>query len=270
MQETPPIMLSRMVVVIGLLSLALWTGDALDGQQQMPTGKPPGRPVKAQESPKGDLRLGKSVYQEICFACHGDRGDGKGPSWLNSIPRPQAFTDRNYMTRLTDQYLFEVVKYGKLSVLKKAHPSQVVSVPMPGFETVLTDVQVKALMGFERAFTSGESQATAIRVLFEQHCAVCHGWDGRGDGVMASPVQPAPPEFVSAIQPAPADYTDRLFMERFTDDFLFWLIKKGRIGVTEDKEYDTMRPYGHVLSDEEIWSVVRYIRETFVNQDQKR
>jgi mono/diheme cytochrome c family protein len=259
-------MRTRAIVVLNLLILVCLVHGALGGQRP----KSPPKSTKGQDSPKGNLKLGESVYKEICFSCHGEQGDGKGPSWLNSMPRPQVFTDRNYMARLTDQYMFEVVKYGKLSVLKRDHPSQVVSVPMPGFETVLTDEQIKALISFERAFTSGGSQASATRALFEQHCVVCHGRDGRGNGVMASPAQPAPHEFVSAIQPAPADYTDRLFMERFTDDFLLWLIKKGRVGVTEDKGYDTMRPYGQVLSDEEIWSVVRYVRETFIEQDKQR
>jgi mono/diheme cytochrome c family protein len=263
-------LLRRVVAVISLLSLLVIAPEVLGGQRQKPSEKPAGKPAKAQELPKGDPKLGESVYKEICFSCHGERGDGKGPSWLNNTPAPQVFTDRQYTARLTDQYMFEVVKYGKLSVLKQAHPSQVVSVPMPGFETVLTDDQIKALIRFERAFTTGSSQVPETRGLFEQHCAVCHGRDGRGDGVMASPAQPAPQGFVSVIQPAPADYTDRVFMERFSDEFLFWLIKKGRIGATEEKEYDTMRPYGHVLSDEEIWSVVRYIRETFINRDTQR
>jgi mono/diheme cytochrome c family protein len=258
-------MIVRVLAVTSLLSLVLLIHGALGGQRPKPH-----KPVRTQETPKGDLKQGESVYKEICFSCHGEAGDGKGPSWLNSMPRPQVFIDRHYMARLTDQYMFEVVKYGKLSVLKKAHASEVVSLPMPGFEAVLTDDQIRALIGFERAFTSGASQASTTRAMFEQHCAICHGRDGRGDGVMASPVQPPPRGFVSAIQPAPADYTDRLFMGRFEDDFLFWLIKKGRIGATEEKGYDTMRPYGHVLSDEEIWSVVRYIRETFINQDQKK
>jgi hypothetical protein len=70
---------------------------------------------------------------------------------------------------------------------------------------------------------------------------------------------------VSDGQPAPADYHDPLFMDRFSDDFLLALIKHGRIGATEVAGFDTMKPYGHILSDEEIWGAVRYIRETFVN-----
>ncbi len=216
--------------------------------------------------PPGDLTLGESVYKEICFACHGERGDGRGPSWLNTLPRPQVFTDRHYMSRLTDEYLFEVVKYGKLAVLKREVPgSTLQAVAMPAFEDVLEDEQIRELIRFERAFRSGAPQAPETREIFEDACAVCHGKAGHGDGSRPSPQQPAPPGFVSAIQPAPADYHDPLFMDRFSDDYLLALVKKGRIGATDVSGFDTMKPYGHVLSDEEIRGVVRYIRETFVN-----
>ncbi len=219
----------------------------------------------AQPSGPADIKLGESVYKEICFACHGETGDGKGPSWLNTMPRPQVFTDANYMSRLTDQYLVEVVKYGKLAVLRReVKGSTLQAVAMPAFEDVLEDEQVRRLIAFERAFRSGAPQSEETREIFKDACAVCHGAGGRGDGTRASPQQPAPPGFVSAIQPAPADYHDPLFMERFSDDFLFALIKKGRIGAIEAMGFDTMKPYGHVLSDDEIRGVVRYIRETFV------
>src|SRR5262245_36562561 len=45
---------------------------------------------------QGDFTQGESVYKEICFACHGLTGDGKGPSWLANMPRPQVFIDTNY------------------------------------------------------------------------------------------------------------------------------------------------------------------------------
>jgi mono/diheme cytochrome c family protein len=215
---------------------------------------------------EGDFAQGERVYKEICFSCHGLQGDGQGPSWLANMPRPQVFMNTNYMARLTDQYMFDVTKYGKLAVLKREYQTTLQIVPMPAFETILTDEQIRALVTFERGFLSGAPQAAEVRTIFDANCAVCHGAQGRGNGVMANPVQPAPATFVSLIQPAPADYMDSVFMARFDDDFLFWLIKKGRIGVTADKGYNTMNPYGQVLRDDEIWSVVRYIREHFIQK----
>jgi mono/diheme cytochrome c family protein len=264
-------LLTRMVAVISLLSLLIMASEVLGGQPQKPSGKPVGQPAKAQERPKGDLELGESVYKEICFSCHGARGDGKGPSWLNTKPAPQVFANPEYMSRLTDQYMFDVVKYGKLAVLKEEAPESPYDVmPMPSFEQVLEDDQIRRLIAFERAFHNGGPRDPEIQEIFLDACARCHGERGRGDGPDAKLQGAEGRRFESLIQPAPADYTNPLFMGRFEDDFLFWLIKKGRIGATEEKEYDTMRSYGHVLSDEEIWSVVRYIREMFINQDQKK
>lgn len=264
-------LLTRVIAVISLLGFIIIAPEVLGGQRQKPSGKPAGKSAKAQEPPKGDLKLGESVYKEICFSCHGERGDGKGPSWLNNIPAPQVFANPEYMSRLTDQYMFDVVKYGKLAVLKGEIPKSSYDVmAMPSFEQVLEDDQIRQLIAFERAFHNGQPQNSEVREIFVDACARCHGDRGRGDGPDAKPAGVKGRRFVSLIQPAPADYTNPLFMGRFEDDFLFWLIKKGRIGATEEKEYDTMRSYGHVLSDEEIWSVVRYIRETFINQNQQK
>ena len=34
---------------------------------------------------------------------------------------------------------------------------------------------------------------------------------------------------------------------------------------TTVKKFDFMKAYGHILNDDEIWGVVRYVRETFIN-----
>ncbi|MFQ5850960.1 MAG: c-type cytochrome [Candidatus Binatia bacterium] len=215
---------------------------------------------------KGDLRLGEKVYKEICFACHGLKGDGKGPGWFNTKPSPQVFINSVYMSRLTDEYIFNVVKYGKLTVLKRQIPNKKLeAVAMPSFGDVLEDDQICELIKFERAFSRGGPQSAEMREIFDAACATCHGKRGRGDGERSSKIQPAPKYFVSLIQPSPMNLTDPQLMSRFKDDFLFALIKKGKIGAVEKEKFDTMQPFGQELSDREIWSVIRYIRETFVN-----
>lgn len=235
-----------------------WRGWAVAALSGLALGLVGAAPPAA---PTGDVKLGEAVYKEICFACHGPTGDGKGPSWLNTMPRPQVFRNPNYMGRLADQYLFEVVKYGKLAVLRREPPTTVESLAMPAFEDVLEEDQVRALVRFVRSFLDGSAQPAEARELYKDACETCHGPGGRGDGPRAISTQPAPRSFVSEGQPAPADYTDPLFMARFSDQFITALIKKGRIGVTEKAGFDTMNPYGHVLSDDEIWGLIRYIRE---------
>lgn len=220
---------------------------------------------------KGDLALGERVYKEICFACHGLKGDGKGPGWLNTKPSPQIFINSVYMSRLADEYMFNVVKYGKLAVLKREIPDKKFeSLAMPAFGQVLEDEQIRELITFERAFSQGGPQSAEMRDIFDAACAVCHGKEGRGDGERAISMQPAPKYFVSDAQPSPMNLTDPQLMARFGDDFLFALIKRGKIDAVAEAKFDTMQPFGHVLSDKEIWSVIRYIREKFVNPNKEK
>lgn len=224
---------------------------------------------------EGDLSLGKEVYQEICFSCHGEKGDGRGPSYRNTMPYPQVFANPNYMRRLTPQYVFDVVKHGKLAVLKGEKKTGRYDVlPMPGFEDSLEDGEIRALMAYEKFLRTGQwgtppgsgLSREQAKEMFEGACAECHGPKGKGNGPKAVGSRDPGKPFVSAAQPAPADQTDPLLMARFSDEFIFWLIKKGRIAATEQKNFDTMKPFGHILSDEEIRSVVRYVWETFIEK----
>jgi mono/diheme cytochrome c family protein len=211
-----------------------------------------------------DLDQGQRVYATNCAVCHGPAGDGKGPAWLATIPRPQVFSDMNYMSRLTDQYLFEIVKYGKRAVIKQEVKGSTLNVmPMPSFGDELTDAEIRDLLMFQRTLRGSGTGSTRTRALFQENCVPCHGPDGRGNGRTASKLQPAPPTFVSAIQPAPGDITDPLFMNRFSDEFLFTVIKKGWIGAMDTGAFTTMAAFGGKLSDQDITSVVTYIRVTF-------
>ena len=226
---------------------------------------------------KGDLEQGKDVYEEICFSCHGDKGDGKGPSFRNTMPYPQVFANPNYMKRLTPQYMFDVVKYAKLAVIKEEKQTGKYDVlPMPGFEDSLEDEEIRGLIAYEKFLRTrkwnapkgegSEFTQAEMKEYFDGACAECHGPKGKGNGDKAVGKQDPDKPFVSVAQPAPADQTDPLLMARFNDEFIFWLIKKGRIAATEEKDFDIMKPYGHVMSDEEIWSVVRYIWETYIDK----
>ena len=75
-------------------------------------------------------------------------------------------------------------------------------------------------------------------------CDFCHGISGKGDGPAASthPLHP------------PRDFTNCAFQERRKDGELFWMIKYGSPGT------GMQRLIPGVLSEEEGWKVVAYIR----------
>lgn len=77
--------------------------------------------------------------------------------------------------------------------------------------------------------------------LFQAHCAVCHGEYGYGDGPAAA-----------ALNPRPADLSAP-HVDDHTDGDIFWWLTHGIPGTA-------MTGWGDVLTEEERWILVRYVR----------
>jgi mono/diheme cytochrome c family protein len=77
-------------------------------------------------------------------------------------------------------------------------------------------------------------------------CKNCHGETGAGDG-----------KFGKAAKPAPTNFTCKETMQNVSAGQMFWIIKNG------SKE-TRMLSFGLNMKDEEIWDIVKYIRETFM------
>jgi mono/diheme cytochrome c family protein len=73
-------------------------------------------------------------------------------------------------------------------------------------------------------------------------CVNCHGKEGRGDGPVAR-----------ELSPSPRNFHHRGFWRHRTDGEIFWVIKHGSSGTS-------MIGFGSQLTDEEIWTVMRYLR----------
>ncbi len=77
-------------------------------------------------------------------------------------------------------------------------------------------------------------------------CTSCHGPKGAGDGPGAV-----------ALNPKPRNLTDTAWQSQATDDRIYTVIKNGGTAVGLSA---TMAPWGSILSDDEIKSMVVYIR----------
>ena len=75
--------------------------------------------------------------------------------------------------------------------------------------------------------------------LFNSHCAVCHGENGKGDG-----------EAGFGLSVPPGDLTESPIISE-TNGSLFWKINTGRA---------PMPSYSEKLAEIEVWSLVAYIR----------
>jgi mono/diheme cytochrome c family protein len=86
----------------------------------------------------------------------------------------------------------------------------------------------------------GTEAADAGAEVFRINCATCHGPQGHGDGPAGQALDPRPRN-LAVIQSAAGD------------DFLFWRIREGKPGTS-------MVAWKGILSDEQIWQAVAFIR----------
>lgn len=77
-------------------------------------------------------------------------------------------------------------------------------------------------------------------LLFKDLCEVCHGKKGKGDGIAGI-----------TLNPRPADLTKPVIQQQ-KDGEIFWKITEGKA---------PMASYKDVLSAEERWHLVNYIRQ---------
>jgi cytochrome c oxidase cbb3-type subunit 3 len=89
-----------------------------------------------------DVEEGKKLYGQICATCHGQSGKGDGPGAAALNPKPRDHTDKEYMSKLTDDDLFKVIKNGGASVGK--------SPLMPPWGSTLKDDQIKDVIAYVR------------------------------------------------------------------------------------------------------------------------
>ncbi len=75
--------------------------------------------------------------------------------------------------------------------------------------------------------------------LFKTRCMVCHGTQGKGDGIGGK-----------ALSPKPQNLTSKMVQSQ-SDGELFWKITNGR---------NDMIKWGPILSKEQRWDAVNYVR----------
>ena len=86
----------------------------------------------------------------------------------------------------------------------------------------------------------GADAATAGADVFKANCESCHGPQGHGDGPAGAALDPAPKDLIE-------------LQAQVGDDYLFWRINTG-------KEGTAMVSWKGILTEEQIWQTVAFIR----------
>lgn len=111
--------------------------------------------VGAQSATRGDASAGKKTYDQFCSSCHGPEGKGDGPAAAALNPRPKDLSDNGYTGKLSDRYLFDVIKGGGPKVKK--------SPLMPAWGHTLKDQEIWNLVAYLRRIGSGASDKDSRR-----------------------------------------------------------------------------------------------------------
>ncbi|MBI2319642.1 MAG: cytochrome c [Betaproteobacteria bacterium] len=84
------------------------------------------------------------------------------------------------------------------------------------------------------------------REHYATYCTPCHGTRGEGDGPLAD-----------VLVPRPARHSDAAFMNSLSDEHLFRLLKDGGPALGKSP---LMGVWSRILSDEQIWDLIAFIR----------
>ncbi len=88
--------------------------------------------------------------------------------------------------------------------------------------------------------------ADAGKTIYTEKCATCHGAGGKGDGAGGA-----------ALNPKPADLTK---ISADPDGLIYWRIAEGGTAEPFKSEGSTMPAWKAVLTKDEIWQTVTYLR----------
>ena len=91
----------------------------------------------------GDSAKGKESYNQICAMCHGETGKGDGVAAGPLDHKPRDLSSGEYVSTLTDEHIFKVIKEGGESVGK--------SNLMPAWGAVLSDDKIWDVVAYLRA-----------------------------------------------------------------------------------------------------------------------
>lgn len=101
--------------------------------------------------------------------------------------------------------------------------------------------EYEAFLARKKVDLEADASANAGRGIYTQNCAVCHGLNGRGNG----------PNSIT-LEKKPANFT-RAFYKQYPDAFWFYRVREGVSGTR-------MPHFGEILSEEQMWYLVAYLK----------
>ena len=208
-----------------------------------------------------NLALGGKVYRDNCVACHGEKGDGKGPQADRLKTKPRDFTGGVYKFRSTpsgslplDNDLVRTITRGVRGTAMLA-------------QLQLSKEETEAVVQYLKSFSSRFQNEKAFPAIVippkppvtsslissgkseyqEAGCDQCHGIAGKGDGPSTKDLRD---DWGKPIPPA--DLTLKPFKSGPEPEDVYRTISTGLNGTP-------MPSYADALAPKERWALVSYI-----------
>jgi mono/diheme cytochrome c family protein len=153
-------------LAVFVLAASAWT-PGVRAQEPSPTYDP--AQVTVPLAPPS-ARAGRPLYLENCAPCHGDTGNGDGPTAPELTAPPAAFADPAAIWDTDPGELFHTTKFGRMSGM------------MPPWRNRLNDGEIWDAVAYAWSLHTSEQQVAQGAVFYEESCAACHGAGGQGDG----------------------------------------------------------------------------------------
>ena len=206
--------------------------------------------LKTRNTPASS-KTGEEIYKNLCARCHGEKGDGKGVTYLYLDPAPRDLTKVAFMNSKPEERFLQSIKSG------------VPGTSMPPWERVLSEEQRRAVLTYIfqtfvkeprpelKAHKVPEQNPIAFNAesvhrgegIFLQRCTGCHGRKADGKG----------PNSID-ISPRPRNLRNSFFVNSVPDRRLYDSILFGVQGTAMPSWID----YG--LSQNDVGDLINFVR----------
>jgi len=211
---------------------------------------------------EADVAVSEKIYRENCAACHGERGDGKGPQADKLETKPRDFTTGIYKFRSTPSGSLPVDEDISRTISRGVRgTSMLAQLQLSAEETQAVTQYIKTFFPRFKKQKPGKPISISPRphediievialgktLYKDAGCVSCHGPDGKGDGASAGSLKDS-----WGFPIRPADLTLKPFKSGPQPDDLYRALSTGLDGAP-------MPSYSDALTPKERWALVYYV-----------
>lgn len=189
---------------------------------------------------------GSALYAEHCAVCHGDKGDAMTRARRGLNPPPRDFTTEVARAQLSRERMIESVAHGREGTAMMAFAERISD---DEIASVVDYIRTNFMIKDDVTVDSTMLRDALGHQLYVSNCAVCHG--DEGSGAMWTK---------TSLNPPPRDFTTSQAMSELSKERMLTSVTHGRPGTA-------MMSFRDRLSDDEIETVVDYVRSSFLGKN---